>query len=83
MFISDTLSKAALPLYYAKPDSPEYLIFQVSLEESFHKKVEETNSEEAVFTDKHLEQIRLRTHNRTLHFKLLSCWLWVDGLMTN
>ena len=30
MFISDTLSQAALPLRHAKPDSPEYLVFQVS-----------------------------------------------------
>ena len=37
MFISDTLSRAALPLRHAKLDSPEYLIFQVSQEESFRK----------------------------------------------
>ena len=43
MFIRDTLSGVALPLHHAKPDSPEFLIFQVSREESFCKEVEETN----------------------------------------
>ena len=51
MFISDTLSRAALPLRHAKPDSPEYLIFQVSQEESFRKEIEETNLEEAPGAD--------------------------------
>ena len=66
MFVSDTLSRAALPLRHAKPDSPEYLIFQVSQEESFRKEIEETNPEEAVFvTDKRLEQICLETSKDT------------------
>ena len=43
MFTRDTLSGVALPLRHAKPDSPEFLIFQVSQEESFCKEVEETN----------------------------------------
>ena len=43
MFTRDTLSGVALPLRHAKPDSPEFLIFQVSREESFCKEVEETN----------------------------------------
>ena len=59
MFISDTLSRAALPLRHAKPDSPEYLIFQVSQEESFRKEIEETNPEER------LEQICLETSKDT------------------
>ena len=51
---------------HAKPDSPEYLTFQVSKEESFRKEVKETNLEEAVFvTDKRLEQIRLETSKDT------------------
>ena len=45
MFIRDTLSGVALPLRHAKTDSPEFLIFQVSREESFFFfiEVEETN----------------------------------------
>ena len=43
MFIRDTLSGVALPLRHAKPDPPEFLIFQVSREECFRKEVEETN----------------------------------------
>jgi len=58
MFISDTLSRAALPLRRTQADTPDYLIFQVH-EERFRQEVEETNLEEATFvTDQHLEQIR-------------------------
>ena len=66
MVISDNLSRTALSLRHAKPDSPEYLTFQVSQEESFRKEVKETNLEEAVFvTDMRLEQIRLETSKDT------------------
>ena len=69
----------ALPLRNAKPDSPEYLIFQVSQEESFCKEVEETNPEEAVFVTKmRLEQICLETSTdtslRTLMSLIMSGW---------
>ena len=79
MFISDTLSRAALPLRHAKPDSPEYLIFQFSQEESFRKEVEETNPEEAVFVkDMRLEEICLETSTetslRTLMSLIMSGW---------
>ena len=79
MFISDTLSRAAFPLRHAKPDSPEYLFFQVNQEESFCQEVQETNPEEAVFvTDKRLEKIRLRTYKdtslRTLMSLIMSKW---------
>ena len=80
MFIlSDTFSRAALPLCHAKPDSPEYLVFQVSQEESFCKEGKETNLEEAVFvTDKCLEKICLDTKKdtslRTLRSLIMSGW---------
>jgi len=35
MFISDTLSRAALPLRRTHADTPDYLIFQVHEEERF------------------------------------------------
>ena len=81
MFISDTLSRAALPLRHAKPDSPEYLIFQVSQEESFCKEIEETNLEETVFVmDKRLEEIRLETSKDTSLQTLMSLMMrrWPD-----
>ena len=63
MFISDTLSRAALPLRRTQADTPDYLIFQVQEKERFRQEVEETNLEEAVFvTDQHLEQIRQETN---------------------
>ena len=62
MFISDTLSRAALPLRRTLTDTPDYLFFQVHEEERFRQEVEETNLEEAAFvTDQHLEQIRQET----------------------
>ena len=63
--VSDTLSRAALPLRLAKTDSPAYLIFQISQEVSFRKDVEEMNPEKAVFVaDQRLEQI-VETGNNT------------------
>lgn len=63
MFISDTLSRAALPLRRTQTDTPDYLIFQVHEEERFRQEVEETNLEEATFvTDQRLEQIRQETN---------------------
>lgn len=63
MFISDTLSRAALPLRRSQTDTPDYLIFQVHEEERFRQEVEETNLEEATFvTDQRLEQIRQKTN---------------------
>ena len=64
---------------HTKPDSSEYLICQVSQEESFRKEVEETNLEETVFvTDKRLEQIHLETSKdtslRTLMSLIMSGW---------
>ena len=62
MFISDTLSRAALPLRGTQTDTPDYPIFQVHEEERFRQEVEETNLEEATFvTDQCLEQIRQET----------------------
>ena len=55
MFISDTLSRAALPISH---DSPDYVIFQFSPEEKVCHKMEETDREEAVFiTDRRLEDV--------------------------
>ncbi|PFX14589.1 Retrovirus-related Pol polyprotein from transposon 17.6 [Stylophora pistillata] len=86
MFMSVTLSRAAFPLRHAKPDSPEYFIFQVNQEESSRKEAEETNAEEAVFvTDKRLEQIRLETRKDTSLQTLMSLIMtgWPnDKLMT-
>ena len=63
MFISDTLSRATLPLRQTQKDTPDYLIFQVHEEERFRQEVEETNLEEATFvTDQRLEQIRQETN---------------------
>ena len=63
MFISDTLSQAALPLRRTQEDTPDHLFFQVHEEERFRQKVEETNLEEATFvTDKCLEQIHQETN---------------------
>ena len=59
MFISDTLSRAALPISH---DSPDYVIFQFSPEEKLCHKMEETDQEEAVFvTDQRLEDVRQET----------------------
>jgi len=63
MFISDTLSRTALPLRRTQTDTPDYLIFQVHEEERFQQEVDETNLEEATFvTDQPLEQIRQETN---------------------
>ena len=63
MFISDTLSRAALPLRQTQTDTSDYLIFQVHEEERFRQEVEETNLEEATSgTDQRLEQIRQETN---------------------
>ena len=63
MFISDTLSRAALPLRRTQTDTPDYVIFQVQEEERFRQEVEETNLEEATFvTDQRLVQIRQETN---------------------
>ena len=57
----DTLSRVALPLRHARPDTPDYLIFQVKEEERSRQEIEETNMEEALFvTDQRLEKIRLK-----------------------
>ena len=62
MFISDTLSRDALPLRRTQADTLDYLIFQVHEDERFRQEVEETNLEEATFvTDQRLEQIRQET----------------------
>lgn len=59
MFISDTLSRAALPISH---DSPDYVIFQFSPEEKLCHESEETDQEEAVFvTDQRLEDVRQET----------------------
>ena len=63
MFISDTLSRASLPLCRTQVDTPDYQIFQVHEEERFRQEVEETNLEEATFiTDQRLEQICQETN---------------------
>ena len=63
MFISDTLSRASLPLCRTQADTPDYQIFQVHEEERFRQEVEETNLEEATFiTDQRLEQICQETN---------------------
>ena len=55
-FVSDMLSRAALPIRHAKEDSPDYVIFQFSQEEKLRHEIEETVQEEAVFvTDQRLE----------------------------
>ena len=47
-FISDTLSRAALPLRRTQTNRPDHLmIFQVHQKERFRQEVEETNLEEA------------------------------------
>ena len=62
MFISDTLSRAALPPRRTQTDTPYYLIFQLHKEERFRQEVEETSLEEAtIVTDQCLEQIRQET----------------------
>ena len=86
IFISDTLSRAALPLRQIQADTPDYLIFQVQEEERFRQEFEETNLEEAVFvTDQRLEQIRQETNKdaslQTL-MTLISVGLPNDKLQT-
>lgn len=76
--VSDTLSRAALPLRLAKTDSPAYLIFQISQKDSFRKDVEEMNPGEAVFvTDHRLEEIvetGTNTSLQTLMSLIMSGW---------
>ena len=56
MFISDTLSRAALFLRRTQTDTPDYQIFQVHKEERFRQEVQQTSLEEATFdTDQRLE----------------------------
>ena len=79
MFISDTLSRAALPLRCVKADSPDYLIFQVNLEDRVRQEVEDINLEEAIFvTDQRLGQIRHETSKdaslQTLMTLIMSGW---------
>ena len=80
MFISDTLSRAALPLRRTQADTLDYLIFQVHQEERFRQEVEETNLEEATFvTDQRLVQIRQETNMdaslQTLFSLISTSWL--------
>ena len=79
MHISDTLSRAALPLRHASPDTPDYLIFQVKEEERFRQEIEETTNVEALFvTDQRLEKIRLEvskdTSLQTLMTVIMTGW---------
>ena len=59
MHISDTLSRASLPLTNVKTNSADYQIFQVQEQQSFQEELEEIDMEEALFvTDSRLEKIR-------------------------
>ena len=61
MYISDTLSRASLPIPEIKPDMPEDLIYSIKEEEMLRQEIEDT--EVSVFvTDDRLQAIREATH---------------------
>ena len=62
MYVSDTLSRAALPLTMVDKSKPDYIIYQLQEEEHFRKELEEINQEDTLFvTDHRLNQIRVET----------------------
>ena len=73
MHISDTLSRASLPLTDDKTSSADYQIFQVREQQSFQEELEEIDMEEALFvTDSRLEKIRYATTNDSTLQTLMS-----------
>ena len=50
MYISDTLSRAALPIPETNPQTPDYVIFRLEKEQESREEIEETNMEECLFT---------------------------------
>ena len=64
MFISDTLSRAALPLTEQLKDKSEYLVFQLKEEFALNAEIESDDMESDVFvTDQRLCKIREATSN--------------------
>ena len=62
MYISDTLSRAALPLQEVKKDTAPYLIYAIEEHTAFCEEVEGIQLEDEVFmTDNRLHQIRIDT----------------------
>ena len=50
MYISDTLSRAALPILEINPQTPDYVIFRLEKKQESREEIEETNMEECLFT---------------------------------
>ena len=62
MYISDTLSRAALPLQQIHPDDSNYIIFQLKQEEESRLEFESVDMEESLFVTNHrLQSIRQHT----------------------
>jgi len=64
MFISDTLSRAALPNKQVNTETLPYQIFQIQEDDKLTKEFEETDAEESLFvTDARLKTIKEETAN--------------------
>ena len=62
MYISDTLSRAALPLCQPQKDDPRYIIFQLQQEQLSREEIEAVNMEDSLFiSDQRLQEVRQNT----------------------
>ena len=66
MYLSDTLSRAALPISQKESGMPQYVIFQIKQEESQRQELEDINEEDTVYvSDERLYKIRVETGKDT------------------
>ena len=62
MYISDTLSRASLPIKQVDKDTPSYQIFQIQEEQELHGELEDIDLEDSLFvTDTRLNTIKHET----------------------
>lgn len=74
MYISDTLSRAALPINRVKPNMDNYQIFQAEEEDKLRKEIEDIDMEDSLFvTDQRLKKIRLATSTDFSLQTLMTC----------
>ena len=73
MYISDTLSRAYLPLQTTEVDTPPYMIFQLERQTKFRDEIAQIDMEQDLFvTDERLLAIRLETRKDTSLQTLMS-----------
>jgi len=73
MYISDTLSRAYLPVQQVEPSMKPYLIFQLEQERQFRDDIAQIDMETSVFvSDERLQSVRLETNKDATMQTLMS-----------